>query len=111
MKEKRDTQIVSYRVLNLGSLDAGDLYSFEISEQSSFQTEKNFSGYANVTSDFGNAYFSIAGDAAMELPADTYFPMRHLNAILMAQKKVKQYSQRLSLRELIPMMRCLLRTQ
>ena len=28
--------------------DAGDMYSFEISEQSTFQTKKDFSGYANV---------------------------------------------------------------
>jgi hypothetical protein len=69
--------------------DAGDMYSFEIDEQSSFQGEKNFSGYANVTSHFGNAYFSIAGDAAMELPTDTYFPMRHLNAILDGAEKGK----------------------
>ena len=62
--------------------DAGDMYSFEISEQSSFQTKKDFSGYANVTSEAGNAYFSIADDATMKLPADTYFPMRHLNAII-----------------------------
>ena len=58
------------------------MYSFEIREQSSFQTKKDFNGYANVTSKEGNAYFSIADDAPMELPADTYFPMRHLNAIL-----------------------------
>ena len=69
--------------------DAGDLYSFEISEESSFQGEKNFSGYANVSPDAGNAYFSTAGDAAMELPADTYFPMRHLNAIIDGAEKGK----------------------
>ena len=62
--------------------DAGDMYSFEISEQSSFQAKKDFNGYANVTSDAGNAYFSIADDSPMKLPADTYFPMRHLNAII-----------------------------
>jgi hypothetical protein len=62
--------------------DAGDMYSFEISEQSSFQAKKDFNGYANVTSESGNAYFSIADDSPMELPADTYFPMRHLNAII-----------------------------
>ena len=62
--------------------DAGDMYSFEISEQSSFQIKKDFNGYANVTSKAGNAYFSIEGDAPMKLPPDTYFPMRHLNAII-----------------------------
>ena len=63
------------------------MYSFEISEQGSFQGEKDFSGYANVSSDAGNAFFSIADDAAMELPADTYFPMRHLNAIIDGAEK------------------------
>ena len=69
--------------------DAGDMYSFEISEQSSFQTKKDFNGYANVTSKKGNAYFSIADDVPMTLPADTYFPMRHLNAIIDGAKKGK----------------------
>ncbi len=62
--------------------DAGDMYSFEISEQSSFQAKKDFNGYANVTSEAGNAYFSVADNSPMKLPADTYFPMRHLNAII-----------------------------
>ena len=56
---KRECETVSYRVLSLG-VDASDMYSFEISEQSSFQTKKDFNGYANVTSEAGNAYFSIA---------------------------------------------------
>lgn len=62
--------------------DAGDMYSFEISEQSSFQIKKDFNGFANMTSEAGNAYFSIADDTPMTLPADTYFPMRHLKAII-----------------------------
>ena len=69
--------------------DAGDMYSFEIREQSSFQTKKDFNGYANVTPKRGNAYFSIADDVPMKLPADTYFPMRHLNAIIDGAKKGK----------------------
>ena len=69
--------------------DAGDMYSFEISEQSSFQTKKDFNGYANVTSGSGNAYFSIADTAPIKLPADTYFPMQHLNAIIDGAEKGK----------------------
>jgi hypothetical protein len=69
--------------------DAGDMYSFEISEQSSFQIKKDFNGYANVTSEAGNAYFSTADGKPMKLPADTYFPMRHLNAILDGAEKGK----------------------
>jgi hypothetical protein len=67
--------------------DTGHMYSFDISERSSFQTKKDFTGYANVTSEMGNAYFSLADDAPMKLPADTYFPMRHLNAIIDAAEK------------------------
>jgi len=67
--------------------DAGDMYSFEISEQSSFHTKKDFNGYANVTSEAGKAYFSIEGDAPMNLPPDTYFPMRHLKAIIDGAEK------------------------
>ncbi len=67
--------------------DAGDMYSFEISEESSFQTKKNFNGYANVTSRTGTAYFSISDETPMKLPADTYFPMRHLNAIIDGAEK------------------------
>ena len=70
--------------------DAGDMYSFEISEQSSFQTKKDFNGYANVTSEAGNAYFSIADDSPMKLPADTYFPMRHLKAIINGAEQGKK---------------------
>ena len=70
--------------------DAGDMYSFEISEQSSFQAKKDFNGYAIVTSEAGNAYFSIADDPPMTLPADTYFPMRHLNAIIDGAEKGKK---------------------
>ena len=62
--------------------DKGNMYSFEINERSSFQSGKDFSGYAEAKPDGGDAYFSMAEDAAMTLPADTYFPMRHLNAIL-----------------------------
>ena len=69
--------------------DAGDMYSFEISERSSFQKEKDFTGYAKVTSDSGNAHFSIAVDDTMKLPADTYFPMRHLKAIIDGAEKGK----------------------
>jgi hypothetical protein len=67
--------------------DSGNMYSFDISERSSFETKKDFSGYANVTPAAGNAYFTIAEESSMELPADTYFPMRHLNAIIDGAEK------------------------
>ncbi len=62
--------------------DTGDMYSFDIGELSSFQAAKEFSGYAEMDSINGAAHFSMANEPAMKLPANTYFPLRHLNAIL-----------------------------
>jgi hypothetical protein len=58
------------------------MYSFEISENSSFESAKDFGGFAEIKSGGGDAYFSMADEMAVSLPADTYFPMRHLNAII-----------------------------
>ena len=62
--------------------DNGGMYSFEISENSSFESAKDFGGFAEIKSGGGDAYFSMADEVAVALPADTYFPMRHLNAII-----------------------------
>lgn len=62
--------------------DKGDMYSFEISENSSFEAAKDFGGFAEIKTGGGDAYFSMADEVAVALPADTYFPMRHLNAII-----------------------------
>jgi hypothetical protein len=62
--------------------NTGEMYSFDVREQSSFQSSKDFRGYAKITSKGADAYFSTADDVSIKLPADTYFPMRHLNAIL-----------------------------
>ena len=62
--------------------DDGDMYSFEISENSSFESAKDFGGFAEIKSGGGDAYFSMADAVAVALPADTYFPVRHLNAII-----------------------------
>ena len=57
--------------------DKGDMYSFEISENSSFEVARDFGGFAEMKSDGGDAYFSMADEVAVALPSDTYFPMRH----------------------------------
>ena len=62
--------------------EKGDMYSFEVSENSSFEPAKDFSGYAEIKSGGGDAYFSMGDQVAVALPADTYFPMKHLNAII-----------------------------
>lgn len=70
--------------------DTGEMYSFDISESSSFQSAKDFTGFAELKSTGGNAYFSMADNVAVELPENTYFPMRHLNAILDSAKSDKK---------------------
>ena len=70
--------------------DTGKIYSFEISESSSFQSAKDFTGFAELKSAGGNEYFSMADDAAVELPENTYFPMRHLTSILDSAKNGKK---------------------
>jgi hypothetical protein len=60
----------------------GDMYSFDIKELSSFQTGESFGGYAEINTKGGRAYFSMEDDAEIQMPADTYFPLKHLNSIL-----------------------------
>ena len=62
--------------------DAGDKYSFDITETSSYQDNQEFNGYATITADRSDAYFSMSPEAPVSLPQDTYFPMRHMMAIL-----------------------------
>lgn len=61
----------------------GDKYSFDIMEESSFEGRKDFGGFVELDGDTtGNAYFTMAPDAAIELPTGTLFPMRHVQNIL-----------------------------
>lgn len=62
--------------------DSGDKYSFDITETSSYQDNQEFNGYATITADRSDAYFSMSPEAPVSLPQDTYFPMRHMMAIL-----------------------------
>ena len=68
--------------MNLGNPTKAICIAFEISENSSFEAAKDFGGFAEIKSGGGDAYFSMADEVAVALPADTYFPMRHLNAII-----------------------------
>ena len=69
--------------------DSGDKYSFDISENSSFMGRKEFGGFAqrgiaDAGGDAGIAAFSIEPDAEIALPAETHFPIQHLEEILTA---------------------------
>ena len=68
--------------------EAGELFSFSIDEQSTYEAPLSFDGYAMTDSDNrqGNAYFSIEPDAPLTLPAETYFPIEHTFQILQRAK-------------------------
>ena len=64
--------------------NAGELFSFTINEQSTYEEPLNFDGYATTdkNNSQGNAFFSIEPDAALALPEKTYFPIEHTFKIL-----------------------------
>ena len=62
--------------------DKGDMYSFDVNEQSSFKPGQEFTGYAQIKKNGGSAHFSLDSSAEIALPIDTYFPIQHLNAVL-----------------------------
>jgi len=62
--------------------DSGNQYSFDINEKSSFQDDKNFSGYAEINAEGGEAVFMLDGQSDITLPENTYFPMQHIRAII-----------------------------
>ena len=62
--------------------DSGDQYSFDIAEKSSFQDDKDFGGYAEMNAQGGEAVFMLDGQSNIALPENTYFPMRHIRAII-----------------------------
>ena len=63
---------------------AGQLYSFEVHEGSTFENEKQFNGYANLppVADRAEAYFSMQPDTAMPLPDKVFFPVAHTRELL-----------------------------
>jgi hypothetical protein len=62
--------------------DSGEQYSFDIAEKSSFQDDKNFSGYAEINANGGEAVFMLDGQSNIALLENTYFPMQHIRAII-----------------------------
>lgn len=62
--------------------DSGDKYSFDIDEKSTFEGDKQYGGFAQLSAKGGNAYFTAGSDATVALPDDTYFPMKHVEEII-----------------------------
>ena len=74
---------------------AGQLYSFEVHEGSTFDDEKKFNGYANLppVAERAEAFFSMQPDTAMPLPAKVFFPVAHTRELLdKAEKGGKLFS-------------------
>ena len=63
--------------------DSGDKYSFDITEESSFEGRKDFGGFVQLDVDSsGEAVFSTTPDTVVDLPTDTVFPVQHVQSIL-----------------------------
>ncbi len=63
--------------------DSGDKYSFDITEESSFEGRKDFGGFVQLDPDnAGEAVFTTTPDAVVDVPTDTVFPVRHVQRIL-----------------------------
>lgn len=66
----------------------GQLFNFELHEESSYEPTLKFEGFAALTeANAGEAYFSMQSDQAMPIPSDTLFPMAHLEELLMRAEK------------------------
>jgi hypothetical protein len=62
--------------------DSGDKYSFDIEEKSTFEGDKQYGGFAQMTKKGGDAYFNNELNDSITLPSDTYFPMQHVEEII-----------------------------
>jgi hypothetical protein len=63
--------------------DSGDKYSFDITEESSFEGRKDFGGFVQLdTKSAGEAVFSMTPDTVIDLPDETLFPVQHVQSIL-----------------------------
>ena len=63
--------------------DNGDKFSFDVSEDSTFLGRRDYGGFADLFANYsGSAFFSLDPEVELELPQDTYFPVRHLETIL-----------------------------
>jgi hypothetical protein len=86
--ETGDTAILASHFESWEQLN-GHLYSFEVDERSTFDEEKQFTGYASLPpeSDRPAAYFSMQPDVAISLPESVYFPLAHVRAMLERAEK------------------------
>ena len=63
--------------------DSGDKYSFDITEESSFEGRKDFGGFVQLdTKSVSEAVFSMTPDTVIDLPDETLFPVQHVQSIL-----------------------------
>ncbi|GIR33717.1 MAG: hypothetical protein CM15mP46_7120 [Alphaproteobacteria bacterium] len=85
-----------FRILNLG-IRSCDQYSFDIAEQSSFQDDKDFGGYAEIDDDGGKAVFMLDAESNITLPKTPIFPCNNSAIINKAGDGGKFWGHRCSL--------------
>lgn len=63
--------------------DAGNMYSFDILEESTMDGRREFGGFVELGGDYsGNAFFSMEPDVPLTLPSETLLPVRHVHQLL-----------------------------
>ena len=63
--------------------DNGNMYSFDILEESTMDGRREFGGFVELGGDYsGNAFFSMEPDAPLTLPSETLLPIRHVHQLL-----------------------------
>ena len=61
----------------------GDMYSFDILEESTMDGRREFGGFVELGGDYsGKAFFSMEPDAPLALPSETMLPIRHVHQLL-----------------------------
>jgi hypothetical protein len=63
--------------------DSGNMYSFDILEESTMDGRREFGGFVELDGDFtGRAFFSMEPDVPLVLPNETLLPIRHVHKLL-----------------------------
>jgi len=72
---------------------AGTAFSFSVVENSTITGENIYEGFANISDDMAEAFFLNDEEMNRELPADTVFPVRHMQELLALANKGKKVHQ------------------
>lgn len=60
----------------------GSSFSFSVLENSNIDDEQVYEGFANLSDGYAEAFYSSGSGQAIELPADTVFPVQHMQRLV-----------------------------